>query len=79
MKQRVLLNGIVKNLSLCEFSLKTLLAFWHFRGVEDSDENLVRSVFRRTCHLPERSGEPFHEPFLRSKRLPRVETAHEEG
>ena len=31
---------------------------WHFRGVEDSGENCVRSVFRGG--LPERSGEPLH-------------------
>ena len=71
----------VLNTFLCvSFRLsRTLLAFWHFRGVEDSDANRVQSVFRRSCHLPERSGEPFHVPFLRSKRLPRVGTACEEG
>ena len=50
----------IKNLPCCNFSQfwDPLGVWWHFRGVGDSGENCVRSVFRGG--LPERAGEPVH-------------------
>ena len=56
---RVLFKRTVQTFLFSEFSLDEdpLGVQWRFRGVEDSGENRVRSVFRG--RLPARPGEPF--------------------